>query len=115
MILLRSNDINNGVLGEDIIANVSQCCKIVHGLSPAVVFVCFSIIKVPQKGGKWELIDRLNLAIRLRLSVGDLYVETNDVFFSDRLPMNRFFVRVDCIFNKRVIRCALDLCMATHL
>ena len=35
----------------------------------------------------------MNLAIRLRLSVGDLYVETNDVFFDDKLPMNHFFAK----------------------
>ena len=87
-----SNDINNGILEEDIIANVSQCCKIVHGLSPATVFAYFSIIKAPQKSDKWELIDRLNSAIRIGLPVSDLYVETNDVFFSDRLPVDRFFV-----------------------
>ena len=87
-----SNDINNGILEEDIIANVSQCCKIVHSLSPAIVFAYFSIIKAPQKSGKWELIDRLNSAIRTGFPVGNLYVETNDVFFSDRLPVDRFFV-----------------------
>jgi len=87
-----SNDINNGVLEENIIANVSQCCKIVHGLSPVTAFAYFSIIKAPQKSGKWELIDRLSSSIRIGFPVDDLYVETNDVFFGDRLPVDRFFV-----------------------
>ena len=87
-----SNDINNGVLEENIIANVSQCYKIVHDLSPATVFAYFSIIKAPQKSGKWELIDRLSSSIRIGFPVDDLYVETNDVFFGDRLPVDRFFV-----------------------
>ena len=86
-----SNDVNHGVLEENIIANVSQCCKIVHSLSPTTVFAYFSVIKAPQKSGKWELIERLNSAIRIGLPAGDLYVETNDVFFGDKIPMNHFF------------------------
>ena len=87
-----SNDVNHGVPEENIIANVSQFCKIVHDLSPATLFAYFSVIKAPQKSGKWELIDRLNSAIRIGLPIGDLYVETNDVFFSSQLPVGRFFV-----------------------
>ena len=88
-----SNDVNHGVSEENIIANVSQCCKIVHDLSPTTVFAYFSVIKAPQKSGKWELIERLNSAIRIGLPTGDLYVETNDVFFDDKLPMNHFFAK----------------------
>ncbi len=48
--------------------------------------------KAPQKQGKWTLIDRLNAAIRTDLPAGDLYVETNDVFFRDGRPVARYFV-----------------------
>jgi len=87
-----SNDINNAVSEEQIIANTSQCRRIIHDLSPATAFAYFSIIKAPQKKGNWELIDRLNAAMESNISAGDLYVETNTVFFTDSSPVARFFV-----------------------
>ena len=65
----------------------------IESKSPTTVFAYFSVIKAPQKSGKWELIERLNSAIRIGLPTGDLYVETNDVFFDDKLPMNHFFAK----------------------
>jgi lysophospholipase L1-like esterase len=87
-----SNDLNEGILEGDIVANVMRCHATVHRLLPNAAFGYFSIIKAPQKRGKWDLIDGINAAIRGRLSPSDLYVETNEVFFPDGYPAARFFV-----------------------
>ena len=86
------NDINNAVAAQDIIANTFHCRDLVHGLAPTTAFCYFSIIKAPQKIGKWDLIDRVNAAIQGGLSAGDLYVETNSVFFRNGMPIDHFFV-----------------------
>ena len=66
--------------------------RIVAAWSPQTAFAYFSIIKAPQKMGKWDLIDRLNGAIRSELLPGDLYVESNDVFVQDGRPVQRFYI-----------------------
>ena len=87
-----SNDINAGVAEDEIVANVMHCRRIVADQLPQPAFANFSIIKAPQKLGKWDTIDRLNEAIRHGLPVGDLYVESNDVFVNDDLPVERFYL-----------------------
>lgn len=87
-----SNDLNNEVPPNDILANLLRCRTIVRQHSVATAWAYFSIIKAPQKYGKWELIDRLNLASQHSLPTGDLYVETNQVFCADERPIERFFV-----------------------
>ena len=63
-----------------------------HRFSPTATFAYFSIIQAPQKQGKWELIDTINRDIRGGLTAGDLYVETNNVFFADGRPVEHLFV-----------------------
>ena len=87
-----SNDFNHDIAEAEIIANVVRCAEIVHDRVPTAAFAYFSIIKAPQKQGKWDRIDRVNATIRGQLPVGDLYVESNTVFFSDGLPIASYFV-----------------------
>jgi lysophospholipase L1-like esterase len=92
MLYCGSNDLNNDVSDQEIIANVAQCCSMAHAQSPAARFAYFGIIKAPEKLGKWDRIDRINATIRDALPDGDLYVETNDVFFPEGKPVERFYV-----------------------
>jgi lysophospholipase L1-like esterase len=88
-----SNDLNRDVPHEDIVANVSRYRRSVHERSLTIRFAYFGIIKAPQKGGKRELIDRLNERISAGLPAGgDLYVESNAVLFRDGSPVSRYFV-----------------------
>lgn len=87
-----SNDINGSVTEEQIAKNISHCFNIIHDLLPNISAAYFSIIKAPQKDGKWELINRLNDTVKASLPVGDLYVETNDVFFDGNKPVDKFFI-----------------------
>ncbi len=87
-----SNDINAGVAEDEIVANVARCRRIVAAYSPDTAFAYFSIIKAPQKLGKWDLIDRLNDAIRNALPAGDLYVESNDVFVQGGQPVVQYYI-----------------------
>ena len=87
-----SNDINCDVSTDDISANIANCRLIIQNFSPSTTFVYFSIIKAPQKKGKWELIDNLNVSIKNELPPNDLYIETNNLFFVDNAPVERFFI-----------------------
>lgn len=87
-----SNDINEGVPDETIIANTFRCRDIVESWSETTAFGYFSIIKAPQKRDHWERIDRLNATIGAGLMEGDLYVETNVVFFAENGPPAHYFV-----------------------
>jgi lysophospholipase L1-like esterase len=87
-----SNDLNENVPPEETIANTFFCRQVVRQLQPEAKFSYFSIIKAPQKKGKWALVERLNAAIQAGLPVGDLYVETNRVFWKARRPVARYFV-----------------------
>lgn len=87
-----SNDLNAEVPDESIVANVLSCRATLQRLAPGSRLAYFSIIKAPQKQGKWERIDRIDAEIRARLSPGDLFVESNDVFFPDGRPAERFFL-----------------------
>lgn len=83
-----SNDLNAEVPDETIVVNVLKC----RAAMPQVAFAYFSIIKAPQKHGKWERIDAINAAIAAQLSPSDLYVECNAVFFPESEPASHFFV-----------------------
>ena len=86
-----SNDLNTEVPEATIVQNVWQCRELVARQAPGCSFAYFGIIKAPQKEGKWDLIDRLNGTIRSMLLTGDLYVETNEVFFLNGAPVARLF------------------------
>ena len=87
-----SNDINCNISEADIIENVAKCRKIIRSFSQNINFAYFSIIKAPQKRGRWKLIDNINTAINNELSLNDLYIETNNLFFADNGPVERFFI-----------------------
>ena len=87
-----SNDVSREIPEAEIVANVLGCRRILQDQSWTARMAYFSIIKAPQKKGNWDLIDRLNCAIREGLFDGDLYVETNAVFFRDECPVTRLFV-----------------------
>lgn len=82
-----SNDLNEGIADAQIVENLRQCGALLRGIPLAY----FSIIKAPQKLGKWEQIDRLNAAIRATLPPQTLYVESNNVFFPTTEPQWHLF------------------------
>jgi len=87
-----SNDLNFDVPPAMILENVRQVRAAVRETLPAAGFAYFGIIKAPQKAGKWELIDRLNADVRAGLPEGDLYVDTNRVFFREGKPVVSCFL-----------------------
>ncbi len=94
-----SNDVGANIPEEEIFANFLQCRKIIHEIIPVTAFAYFSIIKAPEKKGKWNIIDRLNSAVKERLYAGDLYVETNKIFFRDGAPVSQYFVEDNLHLN----------------
>ena len=87
-----SNDLNAEVSDESIVRNVGAARATLQNLAPDARLAYFGIIKAPQKTGKWDRIDRINAQIAHALLPGDLYVESNDVFFPDDRPLEKFFV-----------------------
>lgn len=87
-----SNDLNAEATDHEIIANVLACRATLQALMPHARLAYFGIIKAPQKLGKWEQIDQLNTAIGAQLAPGDLYVESNAVFFPKDAPLPRYFI-----------------------
>jgi lysophospholipase L1-like esterase len=87
-----SNDLNAEVPDDAIVANVLACRVTLHALAPKAKLAYFGIIKAPQKLGKWEQIEQINAAIAQRLAPGDLYVESNAVFFPGDSPVAHFFI-----------------------
>ncbi|MBB6050445.1 SGNH/GDSL hydrolase family protein [Armatimonas rosea] len=87
-----SNDLNAEVPDHEIIANVWACRATLQAQVPHARLAYFGIIKAPQKLGKWEQIDSLNAAIGAQLAPGDLYVESNAVFFPEGAPLAQFFI-----------------------
>jgi lysophospholipase L1-like esterase len=86
-----SNDLNAEVSDEAIVANVLACRATLKALAPATKLAYFGIIKAPQKLGKWEQIEQINTAIGTQLAPGDLYVESNAVFFPESAPIAHYF------------------------
>ncbi len=87
-----SNDLNAEVPDEDIVANVLACRATLKALAPGAKLAYFGIIKAPQKLGKWEQIEQINAQIAQGLLEGDLFVESNAVFFPDNAPTAHFFI-----------------------
>lgn len=87
-----SNDLNAEVPDSEIVENVRLCWSIARQVAPQARFVYFSIIKAPQKLGKWAQIDDINAQIRSGLPDDALYVESNAVFFTGEGPVERYFV-----------------------
>jgi lysophospholipase L1-like esterase len=87
-----SNDLNADVSNQEIIANLVACRATLQALAPRAKLAYFGIIKAPQKLGKWEQIDQLNAQIASRLLAGDLYIESNAVFFPANSPIVRYFI-----------------------
>lgn len=82
-----SNDLNEGVSETQIVENLRQCGALLGGIP----LVYFTIIKAPQKWGKWEQIDRLNAAIFAALPPGTRLIESNAVFFPENEPVWHLF------------------------
>jgi lysophospholipase L1-like esterase len=87
-----SNDLNQDVTEETIIANILVCRNILFNQVPKAAFVYFGIIKAPQKFGKWEMIDQINKGVANNLQAVDLYIESNVVFVREGQPVARYFV-----------------------
>jgi lysophospholipase L1-like esterase len=87
-----SNDVSAEVPPEEIIRNTALCRALIRRHSAEVQFAYFGIMRAPQKEGKWDLIDRINAAVRSRLEAEDLYVEPNDVLVDGGVPIARYFV-----------------------
>ena len=87
-----SNDLNVDLPLERIMANVMECRLIIRRESPSTRFAYFGIIKAPQKVGRWEVIDELNEKIARALPAGDLYVDTNTLFFQRGEPVKEWFI-----------------------
>ncbi len=87
-----SNDINENIAPQDIIANTLHCRQLIRSAYPAARFGYFGIIKAPQKLGKWDLIDSLNSTIQLNLAADDLYLESNHVFLENGHPLEQYYL-----------------------
>lgn len=85
-----SNDFNDEISKTEIVENITACREIVKQYSKDVAFAYFSIIKAPQKEGKYSEIDAVNKAVRSTLSADDLYIECNAVLFGTRTTQNYY-------------------------
>ena len=87
-----SNDLCSDTIPNDIADNTIQCRNIAAAHNPAMRFAYFSIIKAPQKMGRWEIIDALHADICSRLQPDDLFVDLNEMFFPSGQPAQELFV-----------------------
>jgi lysophospholipase L1-like esterase len=107
MMYCGSNDICMDVSAAEIVNNIKICRLMIRDFNSAVRFAYFSIIKAPQKAGKWEMIDQLSEDIKKLLYNGDLFVEQNEIFFVNNNPVEELFVEdklhlTDEAYNKMV-------------
>jgi lysophospholipase L1-like esterase len=86
-----SNDLNQEVPAAEIIANHTRCRALVTAHNATAPCAYFSIIKAPQKFGKWDLIDAINATVRVQAPPGDTYLELNDVLCPGNQPVAAFF------------------------
>ncbi|MCX7003816.1 MAG: GDSL-type esterase/lipase family protein, partial [bacterium] len=87
-----SNDLNQDVSAAGIIANLARCRAIIAQHAAALPCAYFSIIKAPQKLGRWDVIDAINAAVRAQQPAGDLYLELNEVLCPANQPVAPFFI-----------------------
>lgn len=87
-----SNDLNCEIPEETILTNVRECRMIISNYSHSIKFAYFSIIKAPQKVGKWNVIDELNKNIMSSLYSDDMHVDSNAVFFHGGNPVKKWFI-----------------------
>jgi len=87
-----SNDLNQEVPAADIVANHACCRAIMQHHHPDLPCAYCSIIKAPQKFGKWDLIDAINAAVRAQQPPGDLYLELNEVLCPANQPVAHYFI-----------------------
>jgi lysophospholipase L1-like esterase len=87
-----SNDLNAGVGEEEIVGNILRLRQVLRQYGEGVPLAFFSVIKAPQKLGKWDLIERINVRVRLSLLEDDRYVEINGVFFDGHQVRSELFV-----------------------
>ena len=83
-----SNDLNQDVPRAEIVENITKCSAILQDHPSCPQFAYFSIMKAPQKKGKWDLIDNINATVRSRLPAGDVFVDLNKIFFVDGRPVD---------------------------
>jgi lysophospholipase L1-like esterase len=87
-----SNDLCADTVPDNVADNVLRCREIARKHNPSMRFAYFSIIKAPQKKGRWELIDSIHADIRNQLPAEDLFVDLNEIFFPDGKPVRELFV-----------------------
>ncbi len=87
-----SNDICVDVPENEIINNIKICRSQIYNHNLKTRFAYFSIIKAPQKEGKWEVIDELSTTIKSFLKENDIFVELNEIFFINNSPVEKLFM-----------------------
>jgi lysophospholipase L1-like esterase len=87
-----SNDLCSDEVPSDVADNVIRCREIAQRHNPQMRFAYFSIIKAPQKEGRWELMDNIHTNIRDRLQPDDLFVDWNELFFVEGQPAKELFI-----------------------
>lgn len=87
-----SNDLCGETVPDDIADNIIACRRIAFLHNPSMQFAYFSIIKAPQKYGRWEVINSIHADIQSRLMPGDLFVDLNQIFFPQNAPRRELFV-----------------------
>jgi lysophospholipase L1-like esterase len=87
-----SNDLCGETVPDDIADNIIACRRIAAAHNPSLRFAYFSIIKAPQKRGRWDVIDSIHADIREQLMPGDLFVDLNQIFFPNGAPRRELFV-----------------------
>lgn len=87
-----SNDLCGETIPYDIADNIITCRRIASARNPALRFAYFSIIKAPQKEGRWDIIDSIHNDIRQQLEPADLFVDLNEIFFPAEQPMRGLFI-----------------------
>jgi hypothetical protein len=78
-----SNDINQAVPPQGILANLDQTFAVLRARIPDIHFIYLSIIKAPQKADRWDVVEQVNRAMQRRAGAvaGLDYIDVNPVFF----------------------------------
>lgn len=87
-----SNDIASGVSVKVIGEGIRVIRSILRDRLPSVRFAYCSIIKAPQRLGRFHEIAAANAAARAALLPGDLWLDSDPVFLDRGAPVARYYV-----------------------
>ncbi|MEO0514711.1 MAG: GDSL-type esterase/lipase family protein [Planctomycetota bacterium] len=81
-----SNDLSHGRPAGQVADHLREWRNRVEAFDPAIAFVYFSILKCPEKAGRYDDIDTVHASVRQHARPGDHFVDVNPVMLIDAEP-----------------------------